>query len=207
LHAGGGGGGAIGSGSFSGQPNNAAKKNRVEINLGAFIINEEYSPADRSGAPFSVAPSSRAMIRPGTIADLEILIEGNRAMARETESIELDEATVRSGVRAILEGKKPGAYRVLEENGRVVAQLMLTYEWSDWRNREVWWIQSVYVWPQARRSGYFRSLYRAVIDEAKAGGAGGVRLYVDERNQRAQETYRSLGMIGEHYRVFEDMWS
>lgn len=147
------------------------------------------------------------MIRHATIADLAILVEGNRSMARETEALELDEAIITPGVRAVLEGKKSGAYRVLEEDGRVVAQLMLTYEWSDWRNRDVWWIQSVYVWPQARKRGHFRALYQAVREEARAAGAGGLRLYVDERNQKAKETYRSLGMIGDHYRVFEDMWS
>lgn len=128
-------------------------------------------------------------------------------MARETESVELDEETITLGVRAILEGRKPGGYRVLEEKGRVLAQLMLTYEWSDWRNRDIWWIQSVYVWPDARKRGYFRELYRSVREEAMRGGAGGLRLYVDERNESAKKTYRSLGMIGDHYRVFEDMWS
>src|SRR5262245_19206392 len=127
------------------------------------------------------------MIRPATIADLEILIEGNRAMARETEALELDDKILREGLVAILEGRQPGMYRVLEEDGEVLAQLMVTFEWSDWRNRTVWWIQSVYVWPKARRRGCFRELYRALADEARAAGAAGLRLYVDERNTRAQE--------------------
>jgi ribosomal protein S18 acetylase RimI-like enzyme len=147
------------------------------------------------------------MIRPATIADLDTLVEGNQKMASETEDLTLDTATLSAGVAAILEGRVPGAYRVLERDGRVVAQLMITYEWSDWRNRVVWWIQSVYVWPEARRTGAFRALYRAVVEEAKAAGAGGIRLYVDERNARAQATYRALGMDGGHYRVFEEMWS
>jgi ribosomal protein S18 acetylase RimI-like enzyme len=147
------------------------------------------------------------MIRPATLADLDTLVDGNASMAKETESLVLDPETLREGVRAILIGKKPGAYRVLELEGRVVAQLMFTFEWSDWRNRDVWWIQSVYVWPHARKQGHFRALYRALAEEAKKAGAGGLRLYVDERNTHAQETYRALGMIGEHYRVFEEMWS
>lgn len=147
------------------------------------------------------------MIRPATLTDLAKLVEGNRAMARETEELDLDEATITAGLRAVLEGRVPGFYRVLEEEGEVVAQLMITFEWSDWRNCMVWWIQSVYVWPKARRKGAFRQLYRAAVEEARASGAGGIRLYVDERNQRAQETYRNLGMNGGHYRVFEEMWT
>jgi ribosomal protein S18 acetylase RimI-like enzyme len=71
----------------------------------------------------------------------------------------------------------------------------------------VWWIQSVYVWPEFRRSGCFRAIYRALREEARAAGAGGLRLYVDERNTRAQDTYTSLGMNGGHYKLFEEMWS
>jgi ribosomal protein S18 acetylase RimI-like enzyme len=147
------------------------------------------------------------MIRPATVADLDLIVEANRAMARETEDLELDKTKLENGVRAVLEGRVPGFYRVLEDSGEIVAQLMITYEWSDWRNCMVWWIQSVYVWPKARRKGAFRSLYRAAVEEAKVAGAGGIRLYVDERNQRAQETYRRLGMNGGHYRVYEEMWT
>jgi GNAT superfamily N-acetyltransferase len=146
------------------------------------------------------------MIRPATILDLDFLVHGNRAMAKETESLDLDPAILREGVRAVLEGKQPGAYWIVEIEGRTVAQLLLTYEWSDWRNRVVWWIQSVWVEPDQRKHGRFRELYQAVRDEAKAAGAGGLRLYVDERNTRAQAVYRALGMDGGHYRVFEDMF-
>jgi GNAT superfamily N-acetyltransferase len=146
------------------------------------------------------------MIRPATIRDLDFLVHGNREMARETESLELDPAILREGVRAVLDGTQPGAYRILEIDGRPVAQLLLTYEWSDWRNRVVWWIQSVWVQPDQRKHGRFRQLYQAVREEAEAAGAGGLRLYVDERNTRAQAVYRALGMDGGHYRVFEDMF-
>lgn len=146
------------------------------------------------------------MIRPAAIQDLDFLVRGNREMARETEGIELDEAILREGVRAVLEGKQPGTYRILEVDGAPVAQLLLTYEWSDWRNRVVWWVQSVWVEPEHRKRGHYRRLYDAVRTEARAAGAGGVRLYVDERNTRAQAVYRALGMDGGHYRVFEDMF-
>ena len=89
----------------------------------------------------------------------------------------------------------------------MVGQLLITYEWSDWRNRQVWWIQSVHVAPEARRLGVFRALYAHLRREAQAAGAGGLRLYVDETNGRAQAVYASLGMTGGHYRVFEDMFA
>jgi ribosomal protein S18 acetylase RimI-like enzyme len=146
------------------------------------------------------------MIRPATIQDLDFLVHGNREMARETEALDLDGSILREGVRAVLEQRQPGAYRILEIDGRPAAQLLLTYEWSDWRNRMVWWIQSVWVQPEHRKHGCFRKLYEHVRAEAKAAGAGGLRLYVDGRNTRAQDVYRALGMDGGHYRVFEDMF-
>lgn len=143
-------------------------------------------------------------IRAATLDDLDTLVAGNLAMALETEALALDPDTLRAGVRAALEGK--ALYRVVEEEGEVRAQLMLTREWSDWRNREVWWIQSVWV-PEAHRGrGLYKALYAAVLAEARAAGVGGLRLYVDERNTRAQAVYAALGMDGEHYRVFEAMW-
>lgn len=146
-------------------------------------------------------------IRRATPTDLDTLIAGNRAMAQETEGLTLDPEVLGAGVRAILEGRALGRYYVHEAAGRVVGQLMITHEWSDWRDRDVWWIQSVYVWPEARRRGIYRALYEHVLREAQAAGAAGVRLYVDTRNERAQAVYTSLGMDGGHYRVFERMFS
>lgn len=146
------------------------------------------------------------MIREARRDDAEALVAGNLAMAEETEGLRLDPEVLRAGVRAVLEGRAAGRYYVAEEAGRVVAQLMITHEWSDWRNRDVWWIQSVYVWPEARARGRYRALYEHVLEQARAAGAGGVRLYVDTRNQRAQSVYTALGMDGGHYRVFERMF-
>lgn len=137
--------------------------------------------------------------------DLDALVAGNLAMALETEGLRLDATVLCAGVRAVLAGEVPGFYRVIEEDGRVVAQLMLTFEWSDWRARMVWWIQSVYVWPSHRRRGLYRLLYAAVVAEARREGVAGIRLYVDSRNTAAQAAYSALGMDGEHYRVFEEM--
>jgi GNAT superfamily N-acetyltransferase len=146
------------------------------------------------------------MIRQATLDDLDLLVQGNLAMALETEGVALDPARLEPGVRAVLSGEQPGRYYVWEENGRVIAQLMITFEWSDWRNGMVWWIQSVYVPEESRGHGTFRKLYEAVRARALDAGAPGLRLYVDERNQRAQKVYAALGMKGDHYRVFEDMF-
>ena len=145
-------------------------------------------------------------IRPATVADLDFIVTGNLAMALETENVRLDPAVLREGVRTLLEGRAPGGYWMAELDGVVAGQLMITHEWSDWRNRLVWWIQSVYVSPAARQHGVFRALYTHVREAARAAGAGGLRLYVDNTNTRAQRVYTQLGMTGDHYRVFEDMF-
>lgn len=149
-------------------------------------------------------------IRVATLHDLDALVHGNVAMARETEDLELDETTLQAGVRAVLEGRVAGRYVVLEETGTdgptVAAQLLVTTEWSDWRNRPVWWIASVYVPPTRRRQGLFGQLYRAVVDMARVEGAGGVRLYVDRTNEAAMRVYEALGMNGEHYAMYEAMF-
>ena len=145
-------------------------------------------------------------IRSATLADLDAIVAGNIALAEESEQLRLDEETLRAGVRALLDERAPGRYWIAESDGIVVGQLLITFEWSDWRNRMVWWIQSVYVAPTARRGGVFRALYEHAKREAQAQGAGGLRLYVDLTNSRAQAVYSALGMKGDHYRVFEDMF-
>ena len=150
--------------------------------------------------------TSSVLVRPATAADLDFIVEGNLAMALETEKLALDQAVLREGVRTLLEQRAPGAYWVAERHGAVVGQLMITYEWSDWRNRLVWWIQSVYVTPEARQHGVFRALYAHVRQAAETAGAGGLRLYVDNTNGKAKQVYAALGMNGDHYSVFEDMF-
>jgi GNAT superfamily N-acetyltransferase len=146
-------------------------------------------------------------IRAARAEDLEALVAGNMALAEETEPVRLDLETLRQGILALLESRAPGRYWVAELEGRVVGQLLVTFEWSDWRNRMVWWIQSVYVAPDARGRGVLRRLYDVARREALAAGAGGLRLYVNTANQRAQAVYAALGMNGDHYRVFEDMFA
>ena len=149
-----------------------------------------------------------APVRLATAADRDVLVAGNLAMARETEGMLLDADTLRAEVGAVLDGRAPGHYRLLvDAAGAVAAQLLITYEWSDWRAATVWWIQSVYVWPAYRRRGAYRALYASVLEDARAAGAAGVRLYVDARNAAAMDTYAALGMDGGHYRVFEAMFA
>jgi len=133
-----------------------------------------------------------------------MLVENNASMARETEALELDRATVLRGVRAVLEDGAKGFYLVAEQGGAVVGQLMVTFEWSDWRAGQYYWVQSVYVAEPARRSGVYRALYARVLEIARERGDGvGVRLYVERANTRAQATYAALGMERSHYDMFE----
>lgn len=145
-------------------------------------------------------------VRPAVLADLEFIVSGNLEMALETEKLRLDEDTVRTAVRVVLEGRQPGRYFIAEVDGFGAGQLMITYEWSDWRNKMIWWIQSVYTLPESRRHGVYRALYAHARDAARTAGACGLRLYVDTRNRRAMDVYAKLGMNGDHYRVFEDMF-
>ena len=145
-------------------------------------------------------------VRQATSADAPPLIEFNRAMARETEGKELLPEVIGAGVRALLANPAAGFYVVAESEGRVVGALLITKEWSDWRNGTFWWIQSVYVQPEFRRQGVYKSLYRHVqAMAANDPGVCGFRLYVERENTRAQATYRSLGMKETHYRVFEEL--
>jgi GNAT superfamily N-acetyltransferase len=127
-------------------------------------------------------------------------------MARETEDLELDRDTCTRGVEAVFADPARGRYFVAESDGRVAASLLITYEWSDWRNGVVWWIQSVFVEAALRGQGVYAGLYAYVQSMVNADPAiKGIRLYVDRRNSRAQQVYARLGMNGDHYSVFEWM--
>lgn len=142
-------------------------------------------------------------LRAATLADLDALVEFNAAMAWETEHKRLDPALLRPGVAAVFDDPRRGFYRVAERAGAVVGGLLVTFEWSDWRCGDWWWIQSVYVRPEARGHGVFGALYRDIAERARAAGAVGLRLYVERDNQRAQRTYAALGMDETAYRLFE----
>lgn len=147
---------------------------------------------------------SSVVVREARASDHAVLCAYNQAMAEETEGRRLDGERLSAGVRAVLEDAAKGRYLVAERDGRVVGQLMLTWEWSDWRNGVFWWIQSVYVEPGARRGGIYRALHERVVELARAGGdACGVRLYVEVENHAARATYERLGMTPCRYGMYE----
>jgi len=145
-------------------------------------------------------------VRRGRPEDAQFLAQGNIALALETEGLVLDPETVLRGVTAVLQDTGKGTYYVAEAGGRPCGQLLVTHEWSDWRNGDIWWIQSVYVVPEMRRGGVFRTLYSEVRRAALESGAAGLRLYVERHNRAAQNTYSRLGMSLTGYVVMEDIF-
>lgn len=146
-------------------------------------------------------------IRAARPDDLDTIVRFNQALARETENKTLVDAVIREGVRTLLAEVRRGQYFIAEVGGVVAGQTMVTYEWSDWRNGDFWWIQSVYVAPEFRRCGVFRALHGHVREAARqCGGVCGLRLYVYEQNARAMEAYLTLGMERTEYLMFEEDW-
>lgn len=144
-------------------------------------------------------------IRQASVQDLQALVAFNRAMAMETEGLELDTQVLTQGVETLLSKPEKGFYLVAEIEGVLAGSLMVTYEWSDWRAKDYYWIQSVYIKPEFRRQGIYRHLYAEVKRIAEAnGGAASCRLYVEQDNTRAQQTYSSLGMAQSYYLMFEE---
>lgn len=145
-------------------------------------------------------------IRPATLNDLETIVDFNVRLAAETEDTELDRENVRRGVRALLADPAHGAYYVACKDG-IIGQMMHTREWSDWRNGDIWWIQSVYVHPDHRRRGVCRALYAHLRAQAAADpGVVGLRLYVERDNARAQATYAAFGMRPGGYLVMQELF-
>jgi ribosomal protein S18 acetylase RimI-like enzyme len=143
-------------------------------------------------------------IREAIMIDAASIANFNIAMALETESHRLDEFTVNSGVAAVIDDHSLGFYLVAEVDNKVVGCLLVTNEWSDWRNGMYWWIQSVYVCEENRGKGIYRGLYNEVLNRARqAGYVSAVRLYVEQDNLVAQSVYRKLGMQNSGYQVFE----
>jgi GNAT superfamily N-acetyltransferase len=143
-------------------------------------------------------------IRRAGPADAAIITEFNRLLAVESEAKTLDAAVLSAGVAQGLSDASKSVYFLAEEDGAAVGQMMYTTEWSDWRNGWFWWIQSVYVRPQARRRGVFRALFEHVHQAAREDGQViGLRLYVERENHVAQKTYQNMGMEPAGYLVFE----
>ena len=145
-------------------------------------------------------------IRVAVAGDAATLAGFNRAMALETESRVLETEHLLPGVEAVLQDSGNGFFVVAESGGEVVGALLITYEWSDWRNGRFWWIQSVYVRPEHRRRGIYRRLHEFVHGRARAAGdVAGFRLYVERENADAQGTYTALGMSETPYRMYEEL--
>ena len=148
--------------------------------------------------------SHAVSIRRATVDDVAIIAQFNLALARETEDRVLDSARVQAGVAALLADEQKGRYWVAISDDRVVGQIMITTEWSDWRNGTMWWIQSVYVDADHRRRGIFSALHRHVESLARSDSQCiGIRLYVEHENARAQKTYVSLDFRKPGYEVME----
>lgn len=144
-------------------------------------------------------------IRRAQRADINELVDFNQAMAQETENKVLDQQMLTQGVSSLIEDDSKGFYLVAEqEDGEIIGSLMVTFEWSDWRNAQFWWIQSVYVRPQNRRTGVYSNLYHEVKSLSNQNDSVcGYRLYVEKDNVIAQKTYESLNMHESYYLMYE----
>lgn len=146
------------------------------------------------------------VIRDATAADHALIVDFNSCLAEETEGRTLDQSLIASGVAALLADATKGRYWIAMVDGEVVGQLMVTCEWSDWRDGMIWWIQSVYISAKFRRKGVFSTLYAHVECLVNADPvACGIRLYVEKNNSHAQDTYRNLGITESGYLVMETM--
>jgi ribosomal protein S18 acetylase RimI-like enzyme len=145
-------------------------------------------------------------IRPALPDDWPTIVDFNIRLAIESEGKELNRQDVEPGVQALLADPRKGRYLIAEVDGRIVGQLMHTYEWSDWRNGDIWWLQSVYIVPEYRRQGVFSALFDHLQQAAEADpNVVGLRLYVEDNNTRAHETYRKLGLTHGGYFVMQRM--
>ena len=145
-------------------------------------------------------------VRKAVPGDAAVIAGFNRALALETEALELDPDTILAGVSRLLANPELGFYVVAETGGEIAGCLMITFEWSDWRNGMIWWLQSVYVSPPLRRQGVFKRLYGHVREMGELDPAiAGFRLYVEKDNTAAQRTYADQGLQPTHYLMFEDL--
>ncbi len=138
------------------------------------------------------------------INDVSNLVDFNIKMAKETENKALNKQTVTKGVSQVLNNSKLGYYVIAKHKNNIMGSLMITYEWSDWRNGMFWWIQSVYVKKEYRKQGVYKKMYSYIKDKAlKDNSCTGIRLYVEQENKIAQSVYKKLGMNETHYKLFE----
>ena len=143
-------------------------------------------------------------VRKGKQSDNKTIVDFQVKMAKETEQIDLDRDIVNKGVNAVINSHDKGIYFVAESGDKIIASLMITFEWSDWRNGNIYWIQSVYVLPEFRKKGVFKTMYlclKNIVQKDK--NIRGLRLYVDKTNTNARKVYETMGMDGNHYLLYE----
>lgn len=150
--------------------------------------------------------TEKLIIKQANLADAPVIAEFNCKMAMETENLQLDSSTVGTGVENLMQRPEHGFYIVAKLNDTVCGCLMITREWSDWRNGLFWWIQSVYIEPEYRRQGIFRKMYQFISEYAKQESVIGLRLYVEQENKIAQKTYNELGMQKSNYQIYEQIF-
>jgi len=148
---------------------------------------------------------SSIVIRKGKLSDLDTLVDFMIAMAKETEDLVLESHVLKPGIEAALNDEQKGVYYIAEIDGVIAGSLMTTFEWSDWRNAWVLWVQSVYTHPDYRGRGVYKFLYQNLVQKVNAGEYAGIRLYVDKTNTPAQKVYEKLGMDASHYHFYEWM--
>jgi len=141
-------------------------------------------------------------IRAAKIGDAEAIATQNIFLAKESEHILLNPKTVLTGVKALLSDKKKGFYLVAEENDSIIGQLMITFEWSDWRNKPIWWVQSVYVQKEWRKKGVFTQLLDYIQQKARRQGVTFLRLYMHKQNKSALKVYEKTGWKQDPYMVY-----
>ncbi|HPR72333.1 MAG TPA: GNAT family N-acetyltransferase [Bacteroidales bacterium] len=145
------------------------------------------------------------IVRQATREDVPVIVNFQKKMAKETEQLVLNGKIVEEGVSAVFKDISRGKYFVAEDNRKIIASLLITYEWSDWRNSNIWWLQSVYVVPEYRRKGVFREMYTYIKALGEKQDIAGLRLYVETNNIKAKMTYEALGMNSGHYAFYEWM--
>ena len=153
-----------------------------------------------------MSSSTSFTIRLATLEDAQSIANFNINMAKETEGINLKSEIILAGAQRLINDNALGYYLVAEADNQIIGSLMVTTEWSDWRNGQFWWIQSVYVIPEWRRKGLYRGLYEKVKSLADSNdNVCGFRLYVEKENAVAQSTYHNVGMHETHYKLFEEL--
>jgi GNAT superfamily N-acetyltransferase len=166
-------------------------------NSGFFIKNSKELLKVNRGASLMIS------IRRAMIPDAEILAQNNLCLAQESEHITLDYETTLAGIRTLIQDKTKGFFLVAEKQGIIIGQMMITSEWSDWRNTSIWWLQSVYVHPEWRKQGVFTLMLKHVTQEARAHDVDVLRLYTHTDNDTAQQVYRQSGMKQQPYTIYE----